>query len=70
MEPSIVAIIIVSVVFDRAIHLYRSDTWTPTEKQFTARRLLAGNHLPCGAACLRLDGSLSGTNHNDTLVRH
>src|SRR5215472_11348800 len=27
MEPSIVAIIMVSVVFDSAIHLYRSDTW-------------------------------------------
>src|SRR5215467_8125027 len=27
IDPSIVAISIVSVVFDSAIHLYRSDTW-------------------------------------------
>src|SRR5215469_15507913 len=93
MEPSIVAIIIVSVVFDSAIHLYRSDSWpdwpccpcgvsgdpdgcgrcldvTPTEAEFTFRRLLAGNHLPCPRCLPRAGSILSGTNHNDTPVRH
>src|SRR5215469_271964 len=57
IDPSIVAISIVSVVFDSATHLYRSDTWparsgsdiTPTGTEFTGRRLLASNYLPAGA---------------------
>src|SRR6266481_233727 len=58
MDPSIVAIVMLSVVLDRAIHLYlpgcrsaacscagsRRDI-TPTLSQPTPKRLLAGNYL-------------------------
>jgi hypothetical protein len=74
IDPSIVAISIVNVVFDNATHLYRSDIslpdFTPTGVQFTDRRLLAGNYLPLppDGACLQPD-TFGGANHNDTPVR-
>jgi hypothetical protein len=58
MEPSIVAIVMLSVVLERAIHLYLSDCpsdvrssgcrldFTPTFIQPTVERLLDHNYLP------------------------
>jgi hypothetical protein len=66
MEPSMVAIVMLRVVLDRAIHLYLSGCpsaagscigsrrdITPTDHKPTAKRLLVGNYLTddrCGPA--------------------
>ena len=61
IEPSIVAIVMLSVVLDSATHLYFTPCWpaacscgsrrdiTPTFDQPTAKRLLAGNYLTAAA---------------------
>jgi hypothetical protein len=61
MEPSIVAIVMLNVVLERAIHLYLSDCpsdirssgcrleITPTFVQPTSERLLDHNYLPAEA---------------------
>src|SRR5215472_2499594 len=54
IEPSIVAIIMVSVVFDSAIHLYSSDTWA----EWLAPRAMTGG--PDGRGC-RLDITPTGS---------
>src|SRR5580693_148783 len=67
IDASIVAIVMLSVVLDRAIHLYRSDRGSPdvpftcskstlrrTLTQSTARHLLNGNYLSRRLSAVRL----------------
>src|SRR6266571_1572774 len=72
IEASIVAIVIPSVVFDSAIHLYRSCPSRPenrrTPAEPTTNQLLDGNYLTAAASLPQADGIVVATGSSPSLA--